>query len=48
MNCTTCYWWNLVYGCRNTNWTSDKLTDPAKPVCEGMSFKAIKIVASKV
>ncbi len=35
--CSQCKWWE-AWGCNNSNWVSGKLTDPNKPVCDGLSF----------
>jgi hypothetical protein len=44
--CLTCKSWTKTFGCNDTNWTSGKLTNPADPVCGGLSFKKIPIVAA--
>lgn len=44
--CTTCHWWNTTFGCQNTNWCTDKLTDPKDPVCGGLTYKVIPVAAA--
>ena len=38
VHCHHCKWWQEL-GCYNTNWTG-KMSDPATPVCEGISYQS--------
>lgn len=48
MNCTNCFWWNLEWGCNNTNWISGHPTDPATPVRAGLSYRVIPIATENL